>query len=180
MTSMNDESLLRQLKSNENASFQILYKYYFPVVASYIQKNSGSLQDAEDVFQETSIILLYKIRQSDFILTASLKTYLFSIAKNSWLKKLRDAKMIVHEELDLYENASSSLEEEAIQEPREKKLHVWIDRITKNCQKIIKALYFHQEPIDALMEKMGWKNRHTADNQKYKCLEQIRKETLRK
>jgi hypothetical protein len=33
--------------------------------------------------------------------------------------------------------------------------------------------------MDSLMVKMGWKNKHTAANQKYKCMEQVKKEKLK-
>jgi len=30
--------------------------------------------------------------------------------------------------------------------------------------------------MESLMIQMGWKNKHTADNQKYKCVQQVKKE----
>jgi len=47
-------------------------------------------------------------------------------------------------------------------------------KITRNCQNILRALFFYEEPMDKLMAKMGWKNKHTAGNQKHKCIQQIK------
>jgi hypothetical protein len=47
-------------------------------------------------------------------------------------------------------------------------------KITRHCQNILKALFFYEVPMDNLMVKMGWKNKHTASNQKHKCIQQIK------
>ena len=93
MQTLSDNTLLDKLRTEDNSSFGLLYKFYFPSVASYIKQNLGSNEDAEDVFQEAITVLLQKVRQSDFVLTSSLKTYLYAIAKNLWLKRLRDSKI---------------------------------------------------------------------------------------
>ena len=95
MQTVTDDILLVQLKTGDNASFQLLYKFYFPSVASYVKQNMGNTEDAEDIFQEAILVLLQRVRQPDFILTSALKTYLYAIAKNLWLKRLRKNKLIL-------------------------------------------------------------------------------------
>jgi RNA polymerase sigma factor (sigma-70 family) len=176
MPEISDDILLDKLRKEESASYKLLYKFYFPSVASYIRQNNGSDQDAEDVFQETIIILLNKVRQPEFVLTSSLKTYLFSISKNMWLKKLRDAKRL-NPNTELTSTPAQSLLDDPSENNGEEKISTWLDKITANCKRILKAIFFLGEPMDSLMTKMGWKNKHSASNQKYKCIEQIRKES---
>lgn len=177
MPALSDDILIDKLKKEESASFGFLYKFYFPTIASFIKQNSGSDQDAEDIFQETIIVLLHKVRQPEFVLTSSLKTYLFAIAKNLWLKKLRNDKhaVIVADDPTLIETQHLLTEQE--ENPNKEKVATWFQKITAHCQRILKAIFFLNEPMDNLMIKMGWKNKHTATNQKYKCIEQIRKES---
>jgi DNA-directed RNA polymerase specialized sigma24 family protein len=52
------------------------------MVEYFILNNNGRTDDAEDIFQDTMIVLLEKLRQDDFMLTASIKTYIMAIAKN--------------------------------------------------------------------------------------------------
>jgi DNA-directed RNA polymerase specialized sigma24 family protein len=90
------------------------------------------------------VVLLQKLRQSDFVLTSSLKTYLYAIAKNLLLKRLRDNKLrIVKGELDLAACISESDLVEANSE--EEKVESWLSKITRNCQDILKALFFYGE-----------------------------------
>ncbi|XZF15493.1 RNA polymerase sigma factor [Chitinophagaceae bacterium MMS25-I14] len=177
MPELSDNTLIERLKNEEAASYKLLYKLYFPPTANYIRQNSGSSQDAEDIFQETIIVLLCKVRQPGFILTSSLKTYLFSISRNLWLKKLRaDKQLIINTDGILAEEMPDFTAQQDENASRGK-LPVWLQKITANCRQILKAIFYLNEPMNNLMARMGWKNKHTAANQKYKCIEQIRKES---
>jgi len=176
MQTISDNTLLDKLKTEDSSSFELLYKFYFPSVASYIKQNLGNNEDAEDIFQEAIIVLLQKVRQPDFVLTSSLKTYLYAVAKNIWFKRLRDNKIkIADSELSLvtYRTETETFEIKP-EKSKEEKLENWLLKITRNCQNILRALFFYEEPMDKLMAKMGWKNKHTAGNQKHKCIQQIK------
>jgi RNA polymerase sigma factor (sigma-70 family) len=180
MSPKNDLQLLYELRKENSASYQLIYQFYFPTISSFVRQNHGNHEDAEDIFQETIVVLLEKTRQPNFELTSSLKTYLYAIAKNLWFKRLRQSKLIsVDDEQKL---AAMQMEQETFSveikpEPTiEDKIHQLLDKITIHCKGILKDLFFSKEPIENLMKKMGWKNKHTADNQKYKCIQQMKKE----
>lgn len=180
---ISDQELLTKIKAEESAAFKILYSKYFPSVQNYILKNSGNEQDAEDIFQESILVLLDKIRQSDFTLTSSLKTYLYAISKNLWLKRLRDSKYVITDFNSqphfLKIESDACVEDLAVQQSKERLVQNLFQKITANCQRILKAIFYYQQPIEALMISMGWKNKHTAANQKYKCIEQVKREKER-
>jgi RNA polymerase sigma factor (sigma-70 family) len=178
MQALSDKTLLVQLRNEKSSSFELLYTFYFPSIASYIKQNQGNKEDAEDVFQEAIMVLLQKLRQNDFVLTSSLKTYLYAIAKNLWLKRLRDNKLIIVENALEFENQETDtpIFELYPEKTTQEKVENWLHKITSHCQHILKAIFFYNESMDSLMNKMGWKNKHTAANQKYKCIEQIKKE----
>jgi len=176
-----DTSLLVQLRNEQSSSYELLYKFYFPSIASYIKQNQGNKEDAEGIFQEAIIVLLNKVRQDDFELSSFLKTYLVAIVKNLWLKRLRDNKLItVEDESVLNRKSTETIVLEMYPEKtEEEKVENWLTKITINCQNLLKAIFFYNESMDSLMSKMVWKNKHTAANQKYKCMEQIKRETLK-
>ncbi|NSL88794.1 sigma-70 family RNA polymerase sigma factor [Chitinophaga sp. Mgbs1] len=167
---MTESLLTEKLKQNDPAAYSYVYDTCFPAISAWIQQNSGTREDAADIFQEAMIVLVTKLQQPDFTLTAAVKTYLFSVARNTWLKQLRDTPRIVT--ADIPETAY-------ITEPDIRNysllLRRWLQRITGHCQRILKALFFYRVPVQTLMQQMGWKNKHTSDNQKYKCLQQLRK-----
>lgn len=55
--------------------------------------NSGTVHDAKDVFQEAMIVVFENVRaDNDFVLSSSLQTYIFSIARIIWIKHLNKVK----------------------------------------------------------------------------------------
>ena len=62
------------------------------------------------------------------------------------------------------------------EEVKEKRFYLWLSKITANCQRILKTIFFYNEPMDNLLKKLGWKNKHTAANQQYKCIQQVKKQ----
>lgn len=176
MQTISDSDLLLRLSSGQSAAFELLYHCYSPSIAAYITNNHGTSHDAEDIFQEAIIVLLQKVRQPHFQLTSSLKTYLFSIARHLWLKRLRDNKLLPVNDIAIYQGPEDAFVTTLHPEKSKyEQVQSWITRITLNCQRILKAIFFYREPMDTLMKKMKWKNRHTAANQQYKCIQQVKK-----
>lgn len=170
-----EQELIRSIKAGENHLLESFYKKNFPIISHYIKQNNGNKEDAQDVFQEAIITLIHKVKEPNFILTSTLSTYLFAISKNIWLKHLRDNKFISTEQFEneLHDIESSSDESETLN--HQNKMLNWLELITKHCQQILKAIFFYNQPIEKLMVKMGWKNKHTASNQKYKCIQQLKR-----
>ncbi|RRB02878.1 RNA polymerase sigma factor [Larkinella rosea] len=178
MNCMCEDSLLESLRAGDTSAYEWVYKKYYPSIARFVQQNKGNEGDAEDIFQESVLVLYQKITAPDFRLTSTLKTFLFSIAKHSWLKKLRDEKLvpISEEQLILIQDTQDFVSDDASpEEGQHERLNAWMARITGHCQRVIKSIYFSHEPMDNLMVTMGWKNRHTAVNQKYKCIQQLKR-----
>lgn len=168
--------VLKDLKGESNFAFGKLYKDYFPIVRKFILNNSGSCDDADDIFQDTMMVLLEKLRQDSFVLTASLKTYVMAIAKNLWLKNLRYKPIVVDEEL-LKNNHFFIDIQHAIDDEKSymDKLMFFMNKISDHCNRLIHDMFFKYKSIEEIQVEYGYTSRHSAINQKHKCVEQIRK-----
>lgn len=169
-------AILTDLKSENNSAFGELYKSYFPSVNNFVIHNNGNPNDSEDVFQDAMIVLLEKLRNDNFHLTASLKTYVMAISKNIWLNKLRK----VYKEVDFdNENRIAFFEEidSAIENEKNymDKLQNYLHKITEHCKGLIHDMFFKEKTIEQIKKEYGYSSVHNAQNQKHKCIEQIRK-----
>jgi DNA-directed RNA polymerase specialized sigma24 family protein len=165
-------SLLTALKNGEEKALQYIYWDYFASTQKYIVMNSGSAEDAEDVFQEAVLIFLHKIRQPEFALTCSVKTYLYAICKRLWLSELsrRKGQPISADNLEISDADFLSSDDEAKQqEDQWNSLQVVMKQITQYCSKLLTEFF-----IDGKISA-DFKNNHTRDNLKYKCLRQAQK-----
>ena len=68
------EQLIANLRKGNRSSYEALYKENFTPVERFIVNNSGTTDDAKDIFQDTLLVLFSKLKGDNFELTASLKT----------------------------------------------------------------------------------------------------------
>jgi RNA polymerase sigma factor (sigma-70 family) len=175
---MTDDQVIHGLKTgNYTPAVKALYRYY-PVVRQMVLKNSGSKQDAEDVYQEALIILFRKAKETDFQLSSKLDTFLFSICRYYWLAELRKRKKEVSSDLeqaiDQPELVQSLIEEELQFVQAEKS----ILQLGEKCRDLLRLFYFEKLDFRAIASKLGFSNEKVAKNQKYRCLEKAREHFL--
>ena len=89
---MNDPQLLAQLRQGDKQAYKEIYQQAFPMIKKWVLRNSGSIDDAHDMFQEALIVLLKMISRPDFQLKAKISTLLFPIANKLWLQSLKQQK----------------------------------------------------------------------------------------
>jgi DNA-directed RNA polymerase specialized sigma24 family protein len=120
------------------------------------------------------------VPKDDFNLRSSLKTYIFAISSNLWLKRLREANKIVRTELNMYEKYLADYEEveereaDANQGKITRILNVF-KKVSDKCRVILTAIFYDEKNIETVTKEFGYTNKHNAQNQKFKCLEQARK-----
>lgn len=132
MTSQTLISFFEHKKSLEN-----LYKRLFPSIEKYVLNNSGSSQDAKDIFQESLITAYKKILIPGFELSSSIDTFIYSIAKNKWLDTLRRTKKMVKavdSEID-----DPKIDEVLFEEERRKLFKSHFTKLSEGC----KDLFIH-------------------------------------
>src|SRR5579872_5820157 len=100
---MHDQAIIEMIRTDRSdKALDALYKC-LPPIRKHIRNNGGNRQDAEDIFQEALIILCRKVRETDFVLTAQLSTYLFRVCHLLWKDELRKKKHVVHGDAEVSE-----------------------------------------------------------------------------
>jgi RNA polymerase sigma factor (sigma-70 family) len=176
---MTDPEIVQALQgANQKPALKQLYQYY-PVVRQMILKNSGTKHDAEDIFQEALIILCRKVKEENFQLTASIKTFLFSISRLQWLNELRRRKLSFKEELP--ELPSTDIEELGTyikEEEQFKKAEVALMKLGEKCRKLLQLFYSQKKSFKEIADLLDFSNEKIAKNQKYRCMEKARENYL--
>jgi len=168
---MTDSELLAGLQQKEERAIYDVYLHYYPPVEKYILMNSGTAQDAEDLFQDTVMVLLNYVSKENFILTCTIKTLLFAIARRLWLKHLRDrsiSETLTELEIE-QQDFVTQWEEVEKSERKYDSIPQVLNRISVHCSGLLKQLFLTGKIPE------HYKNNHSMRNQKYKCLEQARK-----
>ena len=90
MNRFSEQEIIDGIRRRDNRVLSYIYKSYYSAILNLVLTNSGSEDDAKDIFQETLIVVFKHIREKDdFSLTSRFQTYLYSIARLLWLKAIR-------------------------------------------------------------------------------------------
>jgi RNA polymerase sigma factor (sigma-70 family) len=174
---LNEQSLLKGLAKNDTKAVEALYQRYFSTIQHFVTNNNGSFDDAKDVFQEAMISLYEKVQNDSFTLTCSIKTFLYSICKHLWLKRLQQ--MGKYSSPLSTEEESISVENDMEDFEQKDAAYAMMDRslnsLGEPCKSLLEGYYLNKKGMQALAEEFGYTNADNAKNQKYKCLMRLKK-----
>jgi RNA polymerase sigma factor (sigma-70 family) len=172
-----DREVVLGILNNSEEALNRLYTDYFPMVLQFILTNNGDEDDAKDVYQESVIILYNKIRGGDFELTSKLKTYIYSVSRRIWLKKLAQQSKKTNN-ISEFEDVIAVEEDVELHEEKElqfDKMDSALQHLGEPCKTIIQDFYINGLSMQDISEKFGYTNTDNAKTQKYKCLQRLKK-----
>ncbi|HOZ77977.1 MAG TPA: sigma-70 family RNA polymerase sigma factor [Ferruginibacter sp.] len=169
--------LLKGLAKSDKASVEAIYRDNYSVIQSFILNNNGTADDARDVFQEAMVVLYEKSKDPAFSLHCQVRTYIYSVCRRLWLKRLQQLNRFstqvesleeivpVEEEIEEHEkrNADFQLMEQAM------------GKIGEPCKSLLDAYYLQKKSMHDIAAEFGYTNADNAKTQKYKCLVRLKK-----
>jgi RNA polymerase sigma-70 factor (ECF subfamily) len=87
---VSSKHLFEKLQKGDETSFEVVYKMYAPRLFYFVYEYIPQKDIAENIIQETLMVLWNK--RNDLALDTNLGAYLYTVAKNNCLYKLRDIK----------------------------------------------------------------------------------------
>ena len=168
--SLTDADIVSGIRNQSSSVLLFVYRKNFRSVKYYVEKNSGTDKDAEDVFQDAMLLLYTKIREESLDLKCSIHTYLFSIVKLLWISQLkkRDVRKTASEECDSFISDNEDVVDSIIQTERKSLFIKHYNELTEDCKKIIK--YFLKGfSISEITKIMGFSTEQHTKNRRFRC-----------
>jgi RNA polymerase sigma factor (sigma-70 family) len=164
------------LDKEVDLSLKYLYRAHYELLATYVLNNNGSRDDASDIFQEVIIAFVNLVRAGKFRGEASVRTFLYSLTRNTWLNELKKRGRARTREMN-YEKLGEK-EERAIQTGIEyrqmnQKLMEVLSMLGENCKKILVLYYYENLSMKEILASSGYDNEQVVRNKKYKCLKKM-------
>jgi len=176
-----DDEIIELMRNDNDAAINLAYRKHYNMVEQYVLKNSGSTEDAKDLYQDAFVAFYKKLKLPSFKLTSSISTYLFSIAKNLWLKKLRDRKI---KTVNIDEVTEQPTEEITTNDTTQfKGIKIATEELQKlgdPCKTLLTEFYFKKTKMDAIAKLLNYTNAKRAKAQKYKCMQRLKKAVFAK
>lgn len=168
-----DKALEQELARGESSAFRKLYTMYYSMVRYFVLNNNGREDDARDLFQEAMIVLYEQARDGRLPENSSLKTWIYAIGRNKWLRQLerngRQQRITDFEEVD-----NSFVEEDSSDKDLHKLLRESLGRLGVGCRKLLLLFYYFKKPMEEIAVELNYTNADNAKSQKYKCIQKLK------
>jgi RNA polymerase sigma factor (sigma-70 family) len=172
-----DELIVSEIRKKNEVALRELYKTNYPMIVNLICTNNGTEQEAKDVYQEAVIAFYERLQQEDFTLTCRIKTYLYAVCRRLWLKRLAEKKRYNGNipEVESFLGIDREIENIEEKEKSYSQMNVALQGLGEPCRSIIEDFYIHDLSMEDIRVKFGYTNADNAKNQKYKCLQRLKK-----
>ena len=175
-----DAELVDNLRSGKKMddAIKAIYRDHFEGLSWFVMNNSGSRQDAEDVFQEVVVNFIDLVQKDKFRGESSVKTFLFSMNRFMWLNELKRRGRSSARELK-YEKEQDKAETDVsnfiIEKESRTAVMDLVESLGEICKKILVMFYYENLSMREILDKLDYENEQVVRNKKYKCLKQLEK-----
>ncbi|MCD4711420.1 MAG: sigma-70 family RNA polymerase sigma factor [Bacteroidales bacterium] len=145
------------------------------LVRLYVLKNSGSIQDVEDVMQDGLLTFFQKYAKKELVISEKPEYYIFSICKYIWLKELEKRKRIQLSGNYLVEEIEDSdcmIKEKERKEKIIEILEINIKLLSTKCQKVF-DLRRDGLTCKEIAEVLQLKNDQMVKDKHYRCKQRL-------
>lgn len=161
------EQVMKQLYQN---------KAFFRPVELYIKQMLGSVQDAEDIFQDGIVHLIMNIRKGKYKGNSNLKTYFTGICKNLWLQKYRQTvnrNRILQNNISSVQRASDkSVMDILLFKEKSTLIKHMLEDLGKACKSVLE-MWSGGFAMKEIAQKVGYSSEGVARKKKHQCLKQL-------
>ena len=164
---MKDREVLERISQGDEGALEYLYKKHYRMMTRVVINNSGSEDEAKDIYQEALVAFWQKAISGQLVLTSKISTYLYSVCLNLWRK-----------ELDRKGRFTDSDDEEYTYQEFERKERIriindCIGELGETCRKMLTYHYFDGLSMSDIAKKLNLANTDTAKTKKYKCKKKL-------
>lgn len=175
-----DDEIVVTLSLGRNLDdvIRFMYHEFYAGLSWFVLNNQGSTQDAEDIFQDVMVNFISIVQQDKFLRNSSVKTFLYSLNRFSWLNELkrrgraltRERRYEAHKGIITEDITGLIFAKESLSQ-----VTVLISQLGDNCRKILMMFYFQECSMKEILNTLDYENEQVVRNKKYKCLKQLEK-----
>ena len=167
--------MIKGSQSIRERALKVIYQKNKNLVFSYILKNSGTLEGAKDIYQETIIAFYENVRDDKFRGESSMATYIYSIAKFKWLNQLKknNTRREHHDKIEMETHYDGHLAT-IIEDEKAKRVVDVLSELGEECKKLLIETIYHNKSMKEIVENGAYSSEQVARNKKYKCLQRLK------
>lgn len=158
---------LRGIKESDNKILDEIYQKNFPQLKYFISNNNGSETEAKDVFQDALIATFRRLQKNDFEIKTTFGTYIFTVGKFIWFKKIKGKKPTDSTD-DLQLEGKGIIVDELFKEDRYSFFQSMLKKMGSDCQTLLNY-FFEKKSFKEIVVLMDFKSLDYAKRKKMLC-----------
>lgn len=181
---MTDHQLLIGIMQNDERAWKHICRNmkqgFAAILVQTFSFNSLTNEDIEDIFQESCIVLMQKVKSGGIAISrdGALFSYLVQIGKLSACNLVRKRKDITTENVvTISDNLHKEYEDISVDE-KQKSQDEFLDRVfdslPSDCKTLLKHFYWGRKPMDHIASVLGMRNADSAKTKKNKCMNKFK------
>lgn len=164
---MKDSEVFEKICKGDEKALEYLYKKYYKMMTKIVLSNSGTEDEAKDIYQDALVVFWQKATSGKLVLTSKMSTYIYSICLNLWRKELDRKSRLTNEEKD------SPVYHDDDKQERARIINECLQQLDDTCRKVLTYYYFDKLSMQDIADKLGFANTNTAKTKKYKCKKKL-------
>lgn len=183
---MTDSQIVQGILDNDELVWKYIYRqhrsHFVATLKSRIFAPMLVEQDWEDIFHESCIILMSKVKNDSFavVRNGGLFCYLVEIGKGTAMNLMRKKRTHDQQQEDAIannlhiEDSDFDVTVEEKQQAQNEFLDRVFDSIPGDCKMLLKAFYWDHKPMDEISSMLGLRNADTAKTKKNRCMNKFK------
>ena len=181
---MTDHQLLIGIMQNDERAWKHICRNmkqgFAAILVQTFSFNSLTNEDIEDIFQESLIVLMQKVKSGGIVISrdGALFSYLVQIGKLTACNIVRKRKDITSDDVvTISDNLHKEYEDISVDE-KQKSQDEFLDRVfdslPADCKTLLKHFYWGRKPMDQIASVLGMRNADSAKTKKNKCMNKFK------
>ena len=165
-------------EGNDSKALTYLYEHTLVKVRSYIRKNSGSKDEANDIFQDAVIIFFRQVKENKFDVEKDIDAFIYTIARNLWIDKAkRERRIVYYDNGEIYEQRHDSTNQltELISKEKTEAMKAVFDKLDEKCKKILHYYIYEKRSMKEISQLMGYSSEDVVKTNHYRCKQYLSK-----
>jgi len=154
---MSDETLLARVATGDRAAFATLFGAYAPRVKAYLVRLGAPYAQAEDLVQDAMVSVWRRAASFDPV-KAKASTWMFVIARNAWIDRLRREKVeLAYREVTPVSEISTdeAPDEAAVRGQTEVEMQAALDTLSEDQRQVVRLSFFEDRPHTEIAERLS-------------------------
>jgi len=156
-TNPSDEDLLERIAAGDKDAFAALFNRFAPRIKTYLMRLGAGAAAAEDLAQDT-MVSVWRRAQSYDRAKAKPSTWVFVIARNSWIDRLRREKVEIAYRVEnppAEQSSDEAPDEAAARRSDEGRVTEALALLSDEQREVVRLSFFEDRPHSEIAERLA-------------------------